>query len=84
MMLVFETLVISGLMYWACLHLLKIQSWVSTSTGKPIEVIQQCAVPTNDGMTNAVGNLHQTIWSLRTHWRILSIAVLAQMYVYAA
>ncbi|DBA84346.1 TPA: hypothetical protein ACH3X2_006236 [Trebouxia sp. C0005] len=37
MMLVFETLVISGLMYWACLHLLKIQSWVSTSTGKPIE-----------------------------------------------
>ncbi len=83
-MLVSETLVISGLMYRACLHLLKSQSWVSASTGKPIEVIQQCAVPTNDGMTNALGNLHQTIWSLRIHWCILSIAVLAQIYVYTA
>ena len=67
MMVVSETLVVSGLMYWACLHLLKSQSWFSASTGKPIEVIQQCAFQINDGMTNALAKLHETIWSLRIH-----------------
>ena len=43
MTLVSKTLVVSGFMYWACLHLLKSQSWFGASTGKPIEVIQQCA-----------------------------------------
>ena len=65
MMLVSETLVVSGFMYWACLHLLKSQAWFNASTGKPIKVIQQCAVQINDGMTNAFGKLHQTICSLR-------------------